>query len=188
VCFDRRQLKFDPGIVYSDAQEFLEHVRAVRVNPAADAVERLERARTLYVGDLLEGPDARRYAWLDERGDSGVTLREHFRRLFQNASVRLAELYTAENALDQAIDLYRELTDIDPVDERLWLGLFRIHAQRNDRQALVEEESRLRQTLRDLAEEMDIAGQPHVDEPSPETSAEYRRLLASIPEREPVAV
>jgi DNA-binding SARP family transcriptional activator len=181
-------LKFDPGIVYSDAQEFLEHVRAVRVNPGADAIARLERARCLYVGDLLEGPDARRYAWLDERGDSGVTLREHFRHLFQNASIRLAELYTVDGALDQAVDLYRELTDIDPADERLWIALFRVHAQRKDRRALIEEESRLRQSLRDLAEEVEITGQPHADEPSPETSDEYRRLLASIQEREPAAV
>ena len=44
------------------------------------------------VGRLHRAPP-RRYGWLDERDGSGVTLREHFRRLFQQASLRLAELH-----------------------------------------------------------------------------------------------
>ncbi|MBV9600662.1 MAG: LysM peptidoglycan-binding domain-containing protein [Chloroflexi bacterium] len=188
ICVERRVLRMDPALVYSDAQEFLTLVRSVRLNPGDDAIERLEKARALYMGDLLTGPDVRRYAWLDERDDSGVTLREHFRRLFQNASVRLAELYTDAGELVAAIELYRELTEIDPADERLWQALFRLHAQREDRDALVAEEKRLRQTLRDLAEELDIADTAHVDEPGRETALEYQRLLSSLREREPAAV
>jgi DNA-binding SARP family transcriptional activator len=188
VCLGRRSLRLDPCLVYSDAQEFLTLVRSVRVNPGPDAVERLERARALYVGDLLEGPDTRRYAWVDERDGSGVTLREHFRRLFQNASVRLAELYTAAGALEPAIELYRELTDLDPADDRLWLALLRLHAQRGDRPALIAEERRLRETLRELAEEVDSASTPGADEPSREIVEEYQRLLAQLRDREPAAV
>jgi two-component SAPR family response regulator len=186
VCLDRRQLRLDPGVIHSDAQEFLEHVRIARVNPGPDTIERLERARALYVGDLLEGPDVRRYAWIDERDDSGVTLREHFRRLFQTASLRLAELYASAAAHEAAIEVYRELTQLDPADDQLWQALFRLHAARGDREGLLAEEQRLRRTLRDLAEELGEPSSAHADEPSRETVEEFKRLLAGLREREPV--
>jgi two-component SAPR family response regulator len=188
ITLDRRMLRIDPGVMHSDAQEFLALVRSVRINPGTDAIERLEKARELYVGDLLTGPDVRRYAWIDERDDSGVTLREHFRRLFQNASVRLAELYTEAGELEPAIDVYREMTEIDPADEQLWQALFRLHAQRKDCDALVAEEQRLRQTLRDLAEELDGPGDAHADEPGRELIQEYQQLLAGLRVREPASV
>ncbi len=188
ISLDRRMLRMDPGIMHSDAQEFLALVRSVRVNPGDDAIERLEQARALYVGDLLTGPDVRRYAWLDERDDSGVTLREHFRRLFENASVRLAELYTEVNELEAAIGVYREMTELDPADERLWQALFRLHARRGDRDALVAEEQRLRQTLRELAEELEGIDDAHADEPGLELAQEYQQLLAGLRVREPATV
>ncbi|MBV9578102.1 MAG: LysM peptidoglycan-binding domain-containing protein [Chloroflexi bacterium] len=188
ICLERRVLRVDPEIVHSDAHEFLELLHSVRINPDDTAIQRLEHARALYVGDLLTGPDVRRYAWLDERDDSGVTLREHFRRLFQNASTRLAELYAESGDLAAAIDLYRELTEIDPADERLWQALFRLHAQRSDRDALIAEEKRLRQTLHDLAEELDLPDSENADEPGRETTQEYERLLSGLREREPAIV
>jgi two-component SAPR family response regulator len=188
ISLDRRMLRMDPGIMHSDAQEFLGLVRSVRVNPGDDAIERLEQARALYVGDLLTGPDVRRYAWLDERDDSGVTLREHFRRLFENASVRLAELYAEAGDLESALDVYREMTEIDPADERLWQALFRLHARQGDRDALVAEELRLRQTLRELAEELEGTDDAHADEPGLELVQEYQQLLAGLRGREPAAV
>jgi DNA-binding SARP family transcriptional activator len=142
------------------------------------------------MGDLLEGPDARRYAWVDERGDSGVTLREHFRRLFEQASVKLAELYASSGDLGASIELYREMTELDPGDERLWRALFRLHADRGDRVALVREEHRMRAALRDLATELEHSSSPQIEEPSRETVHEYQRLLASLrdPERERAVV
>jgi DNA-binding SARP family transcriptional activator len=171
--------------VHSDAQEFLQLVDSAKGRLGADAIDLLERARALYVGDLLTGPDVRRYAWLDERDGSGVTLREHFRHVFQQASIRLAELYTQVGDSTSAVILYRELTEIDPADERLWQALFRLHARRGDRDALIAEDQRLRQTLRDLAEELDA---PDGVEPGHEVAQEYQRLLASLTEREPAAV
>jgi two-component SAPR family response regulator len=188
ISLDRRMLRMDPGVVHSDAQEFLALVRSVRVNPGDGAIQRLEQARALYVGDLLTGPDVRRYAWLDERDDSGVTLREHFRRLFENASVRLAELYTEAGDLEAAIDVYREVTEIDPADERLWQVLFRLHARRGDRDALVAEEQRLRQMLRELAEELEGTDDAHADEPGRELVQEYQQLLTGLRGREPATV
>jgi two-component SAPR family response regulator len=184
ICLERGVLKLDPAVVHSDAQEFLWLVRPARITPGAEAIEPLERARSLYQGDLLAGPDARRYAWVDERGPSGVTVREHFRRLFQQASVRLAELYATGEDTDAALDLYRELSEIDPGDERLWRALFRLHAERGDRLALVREERRMREALRELADEVDDQPGVRFQDASRETVQEYQRLLASLGERE----
>jgi two-component SAPR family response regulator len=185
ICLDRGTLRLDPGTVYSDVQEFLTHVRSARVNPRSDVLQHLERVRALYSGDLMEGPDARRYAWVLERDASGVTLREHCRRLFQQATQRLAELYAASGALDQALDLYRELSEMDPGDEQVWLALFRLHAQRGDRLALMREERRMRETLRELAEDFGPPDGGQVGELSRETTLEYQRLLAGLRDREP---
>ena len=118
-----------------------------------------------------------------------MTLREHFRRLFQQASTKLAELYTTAAEFGAAIDVYRELTEIDPGDERLWCALFRLHAQRGDRPALIREEYRMRQAFRDLSE-LDDSSTRQIEEPSHETIQEYQRLLATVRdrEREPAAV
>jgi two-component SAPR family response regulator len=184
ICLERGVLKLDPDVVHSDAQEFLSRVRSARITPGPEAIEPLERARSLYQGDLLAGPEARRYAWVDERDPSGVTLREHFRRLYQQASVRLAELYAAGEAVQAALDLYRELTEIDPGDERLWRALFRLHAERGDRVALVREERRMRAALRELAADADDQPISHAEDVSRETIQEYQRLLASLSERD----
>src|SRR5207248_9600340 len=125
-----------------------------RLSPGPHAVGLYKQARTLFAGDLLEGPDARRYTWVDERGESGVTLREHFRRLFEQATARLAELHTIAGELEGAVNLYRELTEIEPTDEGPWRSLFRLHAERRDRTCLMREEHRMRQALRDLAAEL----------------------------------
>ena len=184
ICFDRGVLRLDPAVVYSDAQKFLSLARSARITPGVAATDFLERARALYAGDLLQGPDAKRYAWVDERDPSGVTLREHFRRLYQQGCVRLAEVYTGNRELDAATDLYRELTEIDPGDERLWLALFRLHVDRGDRLALVRDEHRMRASLHELASEVDRQPGAQADDPSRETSREYERMLASLHDRE----
>jgi DNA-binding SARP family transcriptional activator len=191
ICLDRRGiLRLDPGLVRSDAQEFLELVRKARISAGVGAIPHLEGARALYMGDLLDGRDARRYTWLDERDDSGVTLREHFRRQFQQASTRLAELYADSGELDAALGVFGELTELDPGDERLWRALFRLHADRGDRLALVRAEQRMREALHELAAEMDEADNAQLEEPSAEILEEYQRLLASLgdSERQPAAV
>jgi len=188
ICLERGTLRLDPQVIYSDAQEFLGLVRRARSSPGVGAIPHLERARELYQGDLLEGPDTRRYAWVDERDDSGVTLREHFRRLFEQGSARLAEMYAVSGDLEAAVDLYRELTDIDPADERLWRALFRLHADRRDRLALVREEHRLRAALRNLSAELDDPDSTQIEDPSRETQQEYHRLLDSLRERDRAAV
>ena len=188
VCMDRRGLRLDPAIIRSDAHEFLTLEREARLHPNPidpEVIARLECARALYAGDLMDSPDAHRYAWVDERDESGVTLREHFRRLFQNASLRLAEAYTSLGCTAEAIEVYHELTEMDPSDERLFQALFRLQAEAGDVLGLQAEERRMRQLLRDLAADMEEAD-PKSEEPDQETLQEYERLLASL--REPAAV
>ena len=192
ICMDRRGLRLDPGVVHSDAQEFLTLVRDARLHldqSSPEVIHYLEHARALYAGDLFDGPDARRYGWLDERDDSGVTLREHFRRLFQNACSRLAEAYTSSGQVAQAIDVYHDLTEMDPSDERLFQALFRLRAQNGDVSGLEAEEKRMRELLRDLAADLDSTEQTP-EEPDAETVQEYRRLLEGLraQQREAAAV
>ncbi|GAC1318004.1 MAG: hypothetical protein NVSMB2_12420 [Chloroflexota bacterium] len=178
VVLSRGILRLDRDVVYSDASEFLDLIARSRNSVGSDSAALLERARTLYVGDLLDGPEARRYGWVDERDGTGVTLREHFRKLYTTASSRLAEMYAnTADGYAAACDLYRELTELDPVDERLWRALFRLHAERGDRPALVREERRLRELLREFAAEGDATSLDGLDEPSRELSVEYQRLL-----------
>jgi two-component SAPR family response regulator len=186
IAMDRRGLRLDPAIVHSDAQEFLTLEREVRVHQDPQghhAIAQLERMRSLYVGDLLDGPDVRRYAWVDERDDSGVTLREHFRRLFQDACARLAAAYTSAGRIHEAIDVYHDLTDMDPSDERLFQALFRLHAAAGDLAGLKAEERRMQTLLRDLALDLDPLD-TQVQEPDRETMEEFHRLCASLRDRE----
>lgn len=178
ICHERHRLRLDPGLIRSDAQKFDALVRSARSNHAPDAIEQLRQARTLYTDDLLQGYGARRYAWIDERDGSGVTLREHFRCLLHKASERLADLYAEAGELSAAIDLYRELTEVDPAHDRLWLALFRLHARRGDRNALMAEERRLRQMLRNLSNELDAGSTAAVTEPSQEVVQEFHRLIS----------
>jgi two-component SAPR family response regulator len=180
ICFDRHVLRLDPGVVWSDPQHFAALVYSARCNPGGDVIERLERARALYTGDLLLGEEFRRFAWIDERDGSGVTLREHFRRLLQKASKRLADLYAESGELNAAIDLYRELTENDPAHDDLWVALFRLHARRNDRNALIAEDQRLRHMLRVLAKELGALASPEMKEPGEVLVREFHRLLAHL--------
>src|SRR5262249_41403375 len=110
-------LHLKPDVIYSDAREFLELTRSARIFSGQQSTPRLERARTLYTADLRLGHDTRRYSWVDERDVSGVTFREHFRRHFLQATLMLAQLYTEGDRFDEAIQLYRELAELDPGDE-----------------------------------------------------------------------
>jgi hypothetical protein len=66
----------------------------------------------------------------------------------------------------------------------LWQALFRLHARRGDRVALMRELQRLRESLSELADEADSSDDSQLYEPSGEVLQEYERLLASLRERD----
>ncbi|HYY89961.1 MAG TPA: BTAD domain-containing putative transcriptional regulator, partial [Chloroflexota bacterium] len=176
------RFRLDPSLVTSDAQRFLELVQAARTATGFEGVPLLEQARALYVADLLDAPEARRLAWLDERGHDGLTLRERYRRDLHQVTITLAELYLQLDRLDEAIALFEELTTADPGDEVLWQALFRALAERGDRDGLVREERRMRHALQEVEREAREAGRadgPRA-EPSYDTVREYRRLLDAL--------
>lgn len=181
ICMERSgPPHLDPSLVWSDAQEFLLLMHEARTQPGTLSIPPLERARAIYTADLLLGPDTRRYAWVDERDDSGVTLREHFRRQLQHATLSLADLYSASDRIDDAIELYRELSEADPGEDRVWRALYQLHAARGDLPSLLREERRLRTILRDLAVRAGEEPQSLSTEPSRELQEEYQRLLATL--------
>jgi DNA-binding SARP family transcriptional activator len=183
-------LRLDPTIIHSDAQQFLQLAKLAHLTagPELSAIPLLEQARALYTGDLFDGPDVRRYAWADERDESGVTLREHFRRLFVSATVALAGLYLETSQIESAIELYREASELDPGNERVWHALFRIHAQRGDRPALLREERRLRASLNESLGDVHSDGTAVVlGEPSHDLVLAFQRALTEIDARDPQA-
>jgi DNA-binding SARP family transcriptional activator len=83
------------------------------------------------------------------------------------------------------VDLYRELSGMDPTDDQVWLALFRLHAERGDRLGLLREERRMREALRELAEEYGPADRAEIDALSRAAAQEFQRLLATM--RDPEA-
>jgi DNA-binding SARP family transcriptional activator len=179
-------LSLDSAVARSDAQRFLELIDRARAVEGVAAAPLYEQARALYTGDLLGAPEARKFAWLDERPASGVTLREWFRAQFHSITISLAHLYVEAGRLEEACALYEELTTADPGDESLWRELFRVVAARGDRRGLVREEQRMRRALRDLEGEAHAAGQSGaaLGEPSEETLRQLRRLQDSLEDAE----
>jgi DNA-binding SARP family transcriptional activator/nucleoid-associated protein YgaU len=175
-------LSLDPALVRSDAQQFLELIEAARTTSGPAAIPVYEQARALYAGDLLGAPEARKFAWVDDRPASGVTLREAFRAHFHNLTMRLGQLYVEAERLEEAESLYEELTTADAGDESLWRALFRVLGERGDRQGLARAERRMRRALQELDAEARIVGQSGAAsaEPSEDTLRELQRLVDAL--------
>ncbi len=187
VLHDGGVFRLDPELVTSDAQCFLALQRQARTSSRDDAIAAYEQARALYRGDLFDAAAARRYAWAEDRDDSGVTLQEHLRKVHHQLTWNLADIYRLSGQLDQALVLYRELGERDPADESLWAALFRTQYERRDLEGLLAEEQRLRQALRALAvddEEEDADVDLSLIEPGAETVAEFQRLVADLTARQ----
>jgi DNA-binding SARP family transcriptional activator/LysM repeat protein len=187
VLHDGGVFRLDPELVASDVQSFLALQRQARTSCREDAIVAFEQARALYHGDLFDAAAARRYAWAEDRDDSGVTLQEHLHKVHHQLTWNLADVYRLSGQLDLALALYRELVQRDPADESLWVALFRTHFERRDLDGLLAEERWLRQALRSVATE-DEDEDPDLDlsliEPGPETLAEFERLVADLTARQ----
>src|SRR5205807_836348 len=117
--------------------------------PDDDAKAAYHRARELYTDDLLV---ERSYEWVEERDESGLTLRELYREMYVRATKDLADLHLRDREASAAIPLYRELLRGQPTVEALVRALFRCYRLTRDKSALVREERHLRQLLCEATE------------------------------------
>src|SRR5262249_39378498 len=134
----------DTAAVSSDVHRFAELCEAAGRLPPEAARRAYEQTRALYRGDLLA---ERPYPWIDERDESGLTLREQYREMHRRATEALADRSLADGDAAAAVPLYRELLHAEPTLEGVARQLFRCHARLGDRAALVREERHLREAL-----------------------------------------
>jgi non-specific serine/threonine protein kinase len=118
----------------------------------------LERAVTLYRGNLLEGCDA----------DWVFLERQTREQAYLSALETLAENALALQSPDKAIPYLRRLVLVDPLRESAWQRLMRALAEAGDHAAVTEAYRALRQQLH----------QGLNSAPSEETAALYRELRA----------
>jgi DNA-binding SARP family transcriptional activator len=163
----------DPAIVTSDVHRFVVLCEEAKTLPPAEAKAAYRAALALYRDDLLT---RRHYEWLDERDDSGLTLRELYREMHHRATKELADLHLREGEASAAIPLYRSLVRAHPLAESLSRSLFRCYRLTGDRVALVREERRLREALRQTVAE----GDPGPAEPEPKTVKLFEQIVAEL--------
>lgn len=126
----------------------------------AVAADRLDAARALRTGRLLEGLDLDDAAEFD---DWVRSRREQFLRAWRAAMSRHAAALEGAGDRRTAIDIHQSLLDDDPLQEAAYRDLMRLHDALGERAAALELYARCEATLRD---ELQL-------EPLPET-----RLLA----------
>ena len=139
-----------------DAVEF---ERAARANDAAS----LERAASLYVGDLLHGfqVDAEPFdEWLRAE-------RERLRELALDALARLLALHTRAGALAEAVRVALRSLEIDPFHEPIHRALIHLYVRQGRRAAALNHYQRLVELLR-----RELGAEPEL-----ETRELYQRLL-----------
>jgi DNA-binding SARP family transcriptional activator len=172
----------DPAVVTSDVHRFVALCEEAKTLPPAEAKAGYRQALGLYRDDLLT---RRQYEWLDERDESGLTLRELYREMHRRATKELADLHLREGEAAAAIPLYRALLRAHPLAETLVRSLFRCYRLTGDRAALLREERRLCEALRPAAAG---EGDPARAEPEPKTSALFQRFLAELDARQETTV
>src|SRR5204863_9176103 len=113
--------RLDPRVIASDVQQFVELAGWAKSLPRSDAIDAYEEALALYGGDLLESVAVPTYPWLYDGAAIATSLRPDYRRLQEDVSLRLADLYAAGSSDDEprrAVDRYTELTSERPEDDR----------------------------------------------------------------------
>jgi DNA-binding SARP family transcriptional activator len=166
--------RVDTKLVWSDAQEFLKLCQAGAKLP-------LEQARELYRGDLLSGRGTRFYEWVEDRAESGISLREHFREEFYQATLRLARLYRDEGQVTLAVSLYKCLLRAEPTLEDIVRELYRCYQQLGDLSSLLRQDRDLRQALREAYLDPEYPeDDSHYDQPEPETVALFNEIRSEL--------
>lgn len=188
VRVDREGIcRLDPTLVASDVHQFNNLIHDASRMPPDEAKVALGQARALYRGDLLAGRGARFYEWLDDRDDSGVTLREHYREEYYRTTQRLARMFFEEGQAAQAVPLYKDLLKAEPTLEDVVRELYRCYRQLGDLNSLIREDRHLRQALRDAYAELEgPEGDPEDYQPEHETVTLFeetrKELLSEVAE------
>jgi DNA-binding SARP family transcriptional activator len=173
--------RLDTTLVSSDVHQFVSLFRSAAKLPPNEAKAALEEARRHYLGDLLSGHAARFYEWVDERGDSGVSLREHYREEYYRVTQRLARIYFEEGRADLAVPLYKDILKAEPTLEDVVRELYRCYQQLGDLGSLIREDRHLRQALRDAYYDPDSPDDdPEGYPPEPETVSLFDTIRSEL--------
>lgn len=144
----------------------------------------LWQARALYTGNLLSGPNTPLYEWVDERDESGLSLREHYQEEYYRATQRLAQLYVKEGYANMAIPLYKGILRAESVLEDIVRELYRCYQQTSDLTALIREDRHLRQALQVAYADLDDPESDlEVYQPEPETVALFEEIRRELEAR-----
>ncbi len=171
----------DPNFIKCDVHQFQALCRDSKHLPPSLAVAALEQAIALYKGDLLAGSDTLHYSWLDDRSETGVTLRERYRDEHSWARRRLARLYHDAGQIERAIGEYKELLRMEPLLEDVVQELYRCYLQTGDLTALVKEDRKLRRALRDaFGSANDVEDDSEGYPPQPETEALFEAIRQDL--------
>lgn len=173
--------RLDTRLIASDVHEFLALCRAAPKLPPDQAKSALQRARAIYQGDLLTGRGARFYEWVDDPGETGVSLRAACREEYNRATLRLARMLCREGQFAQAVPLYRSLLKAEPTLEDVVRELYRCYRQLGDLSSLIREDRHLRQALREAYyDPEDPEDDPERYQPEPETVELFERICKEL--------
>jgi len=162
--------RLDTGRITSDVHEFLALCRSAPKLSPQQVKSALQRARALYRGDLLTGRGARFYEWVDDPGETGVSLRASCREEYNRATLRLAHMFCREGQVALAVPLYKSLLKVEPTLEDVVRELYRCYRQLGDLSSLIREDRHLRQALREAYyDPEDPEDDPDRYQPEPET-------------------
>jgi DNA-binding SARP family transcriptional activator len=159
-------LALDPRTVEVDVARFETLVRQ-------DTPEALERAATLYQGDLLAGlavDEAPFEEWL-------VSQRERLRELALEALARLLAHHRRHGALEPAVHAAIRLLALDPLQEPVHRALMRLYLGLGRRGA----------ALRQYQHCVDVLRRELGLDPEPETKTLYQEILRHRPGSRPIA-
>jgi TolB-like protein len=176
----RHGIRLDPALVETDVNAFLVAAR--------DDDPGLDRALTLYAGDLLEGASVRDSAFDDWLGFE----RRRLRDLAESAAARLIETSRANGDESRAFAAAQRLAHLDPLREDAARAIMRHHALNGERAAALRVYDTLARRLAadlqttpdpstsDLARQIRDRATLTANSPRPETPALVLPALPSI--------
>ena len=173
--------RLDTTLVSSDVRRFAVLCHTARRLAPPEAKAALQEARALYRSDLLAGPTAQGYEWVEARDHGGISLREHYREEYYHATRHLARLHFRDGRPDLAVPLYKSLLKLDPTLQDVVRELYRCYRELGDLGSLVREDRQLRQALREAyADPDDPADDPECCQPEPQTFELFRKIREEL--------